>query len=82
MIDPDAPPEEGASIFPRFDVDAPLPADVAEPAPDAKLARIRAVIGRWMAERVHNSPVSRSTEAINHLNAQLPALASALDKEL
>lgn len=72
MIDPEAEPDAPAREAAQ---EAPID-------PDAKLARIQAVIGRWMAERIHNSPVSRSTDAINHLNAQLPSLACALDKEL
>jgi hypothetical protein len=68
-------------------IDAETGAQVAalEPvaeAPDAKLAAITAVIDRWMVERIYSSPVSRSTDAINHLNAQLPALASALALEI
>ncbi len=54
---------------------APAPAD--EPAPDA----IERVVRAWAATALANSPVSRATEAWNHLQQALPILIAQL-KEL
>ena len=35
----------------------------------------------WVSKRVHDSPISRNTEAFNYLMKQLPELASMIDKE-
>ncbi len=35
----------------------------------------------WFNDHIANSPVSRATEAVNHLMATLPALVAALEKE-
>lgn len=35
-------------------------------------------VSRWLANNIHNSPVARSTDALNHLTAALPALRQAL----
>ena len=56
-------------------------------APDAatelsRLTKIQLIIAGWVNDSLYNSPLSRSTEAWNHLSSQLPSLASALDKEL
>lgn len=36
------------------------------------------VINAWLASSIANSPVARSTEALNHLVSALPALRQAL----
>jgi hypothetical protein len=44
--------------------------------------KIEEAIREWMVEYVHNSPVSRSNEAINHLLQSLPALEEKLIEKL
>lgn len=43
-------------------------AAVAVPATDpVRVSRIAGLVDRWVQDLVHNSPVSRETEAMNHL---------------
>jgi hypothetical protein len=42
-------------------------APVSEPAPDPRAVAVSALLDRWVSECIHNSPVSRDTEAVNHL---------------
>ena len=51
-----------------------------EAAAKAEARRVEAAISAWLAEHIHNSPVSRATEAINHLVSVLPHLVTALVK--
>ena len=52
--------------------------DAAELAvPEAIVAE---VVGKWLISHIHGSPVARHTEALNHLNASLPALQAELVK--
>ena len=73
------------------DASAPVPAAAPDPlhAAEAALqeaeaescsrgARIDAAVTAWLDQQLRNSPVSRSTEAWNHLTAALPALVAAL----
>ena len=64
---------------------APVVAD-APPEPIAEAAqaveevpdRIDTAIRAWVSEHIHNSPVSRDTDAFNHLVSVLPHLAAKL----
>jgi hypothetical protein len=53
---------------------APIAGDAA--------ARIEHAIATWLAEHIHNSPVSRATEAFHHLLAALEHLKARLLKEV
>lgn len=46
-------------------------------SPSPTLGRIQ----EWVSTWIHNSPVSRNTEAYNYLMKRLPELASMIDKE-
>lgn len=48
----------------------------------SKADRIAAVVQAWVSAHIHNSPISRQTDAMNHLTAALPDLVSRLDKEI
>lgn len=52
------------------------PVDSTEPAaePDA----LDVAVDAWLKDQINNSPVSRDTEAYNHLRASLPALLQAI----
>lgn len=68
--------------------------EVAEVATPAEAQAILAGIGQlnrdhfdkaitlWFHRHIHNSPVSRSTEAYNHVQQSLPALYDILTKEV
>lgn len=72
--DPGAAPEDAPDAQPT--ADAPLPVD------NSKRVKIDLLIAQWVSANLYNSPLSRSTEAWNHLSAQLPQLAGLLEKEL
>jgi hypothetical protein len=40
-----------------------------------------AIVRAWFARHLLNSPLSRATEAFNHVQAALPALITALEKK-
>lgn len=59
-------------------------AESSEEIPEASApveTRTMQAIRSWVSLRVHSSPLSRNTEAYNYLMAQLPELASMIDKE-
>jgi hypothetical protein len=58
------------------DTETGASAPASEPAPDP----IEAIVAAWFVQHIHNSPVSRSVEAINCVTAALPALVAALRK--
>lgn len=53
-----------------------------EPEVNPRLEAIKQSIEKWKVEYLHNSPMSRDTEAYNHLMAQLPMLATIIDEEV
>ena len=53
-----------------------------EPAPATRRTQLDLIIAEWVRDRLYNSPLSRSTEAWNHLSSQLHSLASLLDERL
>ena len=61
--------------------------DETEAAPSGAEAAARetsaveAAVWRWFNARIANSPVSRSTEAVSHLIAEIPALIGALESK-
>jgi hypothetical protein len=62
-------------------------AAVAEPALQAPAAAahtpdVEAVVRAWVSIDLANSPVSRATDAWNHLQAALPRLIAMLKEEL
>ena len=46
----------------------------------SELSATEQKVWAWFSEHIHNSPVSRSVEAINHLREALPSLIAVLDK--
>ena len=58
--------------------------------PNDRAAALHACVQRWLQERIANSPVSRSVEAFNHLQAALadleaeiaPLIETQTDKEI
>ena len=52
---------------------------VRAPAPVERLER---AVADWISRHIHDSPVSRATEAYNHLLDKLEELKSARAKEL
>lgn len=57
--------EQPAQEAPTADRPSPAPSD--------------AIVDEWVARRLHNSPVSRATEAMNYLTlVAIPALKTAL----
>ena len=51
---------------------APVP---APPAPDPRAEALAALLAAWVQDCIHNSPVSRDTDAVNHLTTNaLPEL--------
>ncbi len=63
---------------------AGMPArDDTQPAlPSGAGLRTDQAISGWFAEHINNSPVSRSTEAFNHLLSVLAHLKAELEKEV
>jgi hypothetical protein len=58
-------------------------ADAAPAAPEpSRLARLEHAVAEWFGAHIHNSPVSRATEAFNHLAQALPRLIAALAKDI
>lgn len=53
-------------------------AGAAEASAAARAAAIDTVLGSWLRQHIHSSPLSRDTVAWNHLRAKLPALRDAL----
>ena len=54
----------------------------AEREPTRQPDVVQTTINQWLDDFIRNSPVSRATEAWNHLINALPALAAALKKDL
>lgn len=52
------------------------------PALPAAAAAIQSIVQSWLVSTINNSPVSRHTDAYNHLVASIPALVAALSKEI
>lgn len=68
---PEAPSEPAAGPSPE-----PAP-DVA-PSNAAPVHPLEATVVAWAQEHIHNSPVSRDIDAINHFIARLPLLIEKL----
>jgi DNA polymerase III delta subunit len=71
------------SLFTSPEAEAPVEAseEFTEAAKVAEETPTMRAINRWVSAKVRSSPLSRNTEAYNYLMAQLPELASAIDKE-
>jgi hypothetical protein len=52
-----------------------------EASPPAAPSNVGTVVRSWFATHLCNSPLSRATEAFNHVQAVLPALIEALEKK-
>lgn len=83
----EAMPEAGPTAEPQGD---PVPASSALPEaaveefgsePSAP-SRVAQVIDRWVADCIHNSPVSYATDAYNHLTKALVELKQRITKEI
>jgi hypothetical protein len=72
--------------MPKPEADAPAPAPeavpeapAAEAVPAPEPTKVDLAIKAWLDEHILNSPVSRSTDAYNHLVSVLPQLAASLE---
>lgn len=70
------PPRAAAAAEAEAEAEAKAPVDTA------KVGIARQCVTKWMQDRIHNSPVSRATEAYNHLQSELENLVQAIVKEL
>lgn len=57
------------------------PAPKPEAKPVSAADRIDEIIRDWVADHIFDTPVSRNTEAYNHLVSVLPHLKAKLAKE-
>jgi hypothetical protein len=66
----------------QTEADAPA-REAAPEAPPAASHPAEAVFAAWVLEKIHNSPLSRAREGIDHLiNDALPDLLRRLKQEL
>ena len=76
------------SVIPAATEPAPEAAPVSEAPPATPLATSKAeaidlLLAQWAVEFLHDSPVSRATEAMNHFTTSaLPALRQRLLSEV
>ena len=49
---------------------------------EAVAKRVEAAVTQWVRTHLHNSPVSRNTEAMNHITASTPALVNAVTEAI
>ncbi len=49
---------------------------------EAIAKRVEAAVLQWVRAHIHNSPVSRNTEALNHITASTPALVNAVTEAI
>ena len=80
--DPQGDPVPASSVLPEAAVEEfgaePMP---VESALEPIASRAGQVIDRWVAECIHNSPVSNATAAYNHLSQALVELKRRILKE-
>ena len=84
---PETAPAATPVVPPEAAPDAPSAAPIATPAatPSAtsKAEAIDLLLAQWAVEFLHDSPVSRATEAMNHFTTSaLPALRQRLLSEV
>lgn len=61
------------------DAQAAALAQIEADARAAKAARVDDIIGAWIADQIHHSPVARDTASYNHLTqVAIPALRLAI----
>lgn len=65
-----------------MDEELKKPATITDMPTAAEPSRADRVVEDWFLENIHNSPVSRNTEAFNHLRAALDDLKRRLSKEI
>ena len=75
--------EPAPEAVPEAPTAAPIAAPPATPAATSKAAAIDLLLAQWAVEFLHDSPVSRATEAMNHFTTSaLPALRQRLLSEV
>jgi hypothetical protein len=84
---PEAVPEAtrvvAAEAAPEAPSAAPIATPAATPPATSKAAAIDLLLAQWAVEFLHDSPVSRATEAMNHFTTSaLPALRQRLLSEV
>jgi hypothetical protein len=69
---------------PDTEVAAPVVATTVEVTPRQEITveRVEALLHAWFVEHVHNSPISRYGDALEHLKVRLSNLRDTLVKEL
>jgi hypothetical protein len=74
-------PEAAPTVAPEAPAAAPATVSATNAAPRAEA--IDVLLGQWVVEFLHDSPVSRATEAMNHFTTTaLPALRQRLLSEV
>ena len=80
---PVVPPEAVLEAAPEASSAAPIATPAATPVATSKAAAIDLLLAQWAVEFLHDSPVSRATEAMNHFTTSaLPALRQRLLSEV
>jgi len=68
----------GAAIVAGVEVASVAIDVISEVSKDPKVQEINQLLHDWFVEHIHNSPVSRNTEAVNHVRIALGALRDSL----
>ena len=80
---PVVPPETAPEAAPEAPSAAPIAAPPPTPPAASKAEAIDLLLAQWAVEFLHDSPVSRATEAMNHFTTSaLPALRQRLLSEV
>lgn len=80
---PAATPVVPSEAAPEAPSAAPIATPPATPVATSKAAAIDLLLAQWAVEFLHDSPVSRATEAMNHFTTSaLPALRQRLLSEV
>lgn len=87
VVPPEAVPEATPVVAAEAAPEAPSAAPIATPPPTtparSKADAIDLLLAQWTVEFLHDSPVSRATEAMNHFTTSaLPALRQRLLSEV
>ena len=51
---------------------------IVEPEVDLTAVKVDELVDKWVFDNINNSPISRFTEAWNHLHTVLPKLKAAI----
>ena len=83
VVRPEATPVVAAEAAPEAPSAAPIATQPATQPTTSKAEAIDLMLAQWAVEFLHDSPVSRATEAMNHFTTSaLPALRQRLLSEV